>query len=248
MVTAITPASIASADPNVFNTGTELAISMPVANVGATTADKVTVSAATLASASRLSPRDFPLYLGRLAQGNSANLNLRFSAGGLAAGQKLLLTVRGSYAAPDTTGFVLNRYITVPAAAPYPVSLLRSHVEVARQPAIWSYSVFNDEGAGSALYIASFSLSIVAPASVMASPPGWQFDTDNSSYVGWFATDLALPYPGHIAPGASLSGFQIQSATTGSEATPYMLTSWRHDADSAGPIGIDVVLSPARAR
>lgn len=239
-------ASLVTNDPNLFFSGAELAISIPVSNVGDGTADQVFVTAITLGTATRTSPAQFPVYVGSLAPGATGAVNARFDGRLMAAGQRYLLTIRGTFGKP-ALGFTVSRYVQVPPAEPFPVTLLRSHVSVLVEPAQWSYTLYNDEASGSALYIAAFSLDIVAPISVLASPPGWQVESDFISYVGWFATDTAAPFPNHVAPGASLGGFRIQSATARSESTSYLLGSLDHGTAKAGIVGMDVVLSPARA-
>ena len=68
---------------------------------------------------------------------------------------------------------------------------------------------------GGPLFINAISLDMAAPFTVTQTPPGWAVDTDNASYVLWYAADVQLPYPNHIAPGALLTPFQIQSDQVG---------------------------------
>lgn len=236
------------AAPLVLNTGTQIYVSMPLSNVGGAAAPSVFVTGLTLGAAQRLSPLNFPMFVGDLAIGNDGAVNARFNAAGLSAGQKVLLTVRGTYGPSSSrTAFAVNRFVTVPAAAPYPVPLLSARVTAVAQPAAWNYTIFNDEPTGSSQNLAGFSLSVAAAVSVTGTPPGWSVETDNASYVYWFAADEALPFSHHVRPGSSLSGFQIQSATPRSESTAYLLTSWRLDTNEAGLVTADVVLSPGRA-
>lgn len=246
--TAIVAPQLVGSDPTVLNTGSELCASMPLVNVGSIGAPSVFVTSITAGSALRQSPQSFPVFVGNLEVGNDGVVNARFSAAGLVIGQKLLLTVRGTYGPVNArVGFTVNRYIVVPAAAPYPVALLKAHVQVVVQPAVWTYTIVNDEPAASPQFLSGFSLSVAAPVSVTGTPPGWDVETDSSTFVFWFATDEAVPFPHHVRPGVSLSGFQIQSATSRSESTPYLVSSWRQDTNEAGLVAPDVILSPGRA-
>ena len=246
MATAVNPINIISGEPSVTNNGTELLLSVPISNIGSALAPSIFVTSVTVGGAKRTSPQDFPIFVGSLAGGSTGNLNARFLVQGMNVGQKYLLTVRGTYGKNPVLGFALNRYITIRAVTAFPIRLLKSHVGVAVQPATWSFTIYNDEPTGSSLYIAAFSVDIVAPVAVTKSPPGWQMDTDYSTYVGWISTDQNLPFSGHVAPGMSLGGFEIQSATPRSESTSYVLTSWDHTTLQAGPVGIDTVLTPGR--
>src|SRR2546421_333723 len=88
---------------------------------------------------------------------------------------------------------------------PAMADLLKTHINTVMTPAgEWSYIIFNDEPAGSPNYIYDLQLTVNAPIEVTATPPGWAVDTDNISFVFWFNTDLALPYPHDIAPGSSV--------------------------------------------
>ncbi|WP_343732278.1 hypothetical protein [Duganella sp.] len=225
----------------VINTGEEIILSLIVANVGGERAGKVFLTGATLGAARRLSPQHFPVFIGNLGNEGSGSIGTRFSAAGLAPGQQVLLTLRGTYQAGGTLGFVINRYLKIPAPAPYASPRLRAHVNVVLNNATWTYTLFNDEPPGSPLYIAAFHLDLVAPTTLTASPPGWQPQTDLMSYAAWAAAEA------HIGPQQSLGGFEIQSPTARSEATAYSLISWDHARDEAGPVWLDTVLSPARA-
>ena len=173
---------------------------------------------------------------------------MRFRSAGLVPGQRLLLTVRGTYGTRSVQqGFVVSRYVTVPPVTAYPVTLLRARIQATVQPAVWNYTLFNDEPAGSPHYLAALSITVAAPVSVTGTPSGWLADTDNMTYVGWFAVDAQLPYPNHVAPGASLGGFQLQSPTALSESTSCVINAWRHDTDAAGLVTTDFVATPGRA-
>ena len=126
------------------------------------------------------------------------------------------------------------------------MALLGARLDVAVSGGSWNYTVRNFELPSSTLYIATFSIDIATPVTVTSTPPGWDVETDNTSYVLWFSTDVSQPYPSHIAPGVSLGGFQLNSVKTSSESTHYVITSWNHTTDSVGPVYHDMVLTPSR--
>ena len=234
--------------PDILNSENKISFSLPLLNIGELTAENLKVTAITLGSAVRLSPIAFPSFMGNLAASNSVPINASFASTGLNVGGKYLITVRGTYESGGATfGFTVNRVIVIPASVPFPLQLLKAHVQVATQPGVWSYTVFNDEPLDSPLFIATFALGIVAPVSVIGTPDGWSFLTDNATSVLWYATDAALPYPHHIAPGTSLAGFAIQSSRTASEATGSVVTGWDHQANQAKLSRPGSVLSPSRS-
>lgn len=248
MATVVTPApKLVGAEATVINTGSDFFVSMPLSNAGPAMAPNVFVTGITLGTAQRISPQLFPVYIGQLASGNSGAARARFRSVGLVPGQRLLLTVRGTYGSSSAQfGFVVNRYVTVPPITALPVTLLRARIQATLQPAVWSYTLFNDEPAGSPHRLAALSITVAAPVSVTGTPPGWVAETDNISYVGWLSADEQLPYPSHVAPGASLGGFQIQSPTALSESTSCVINAWRHDTDAAGLVITDSIATPRR--
>lgn len=242
MVT-ITKPQIVSSAPSVSNDGTDVMISLPLTNLGTQSAERIYVTGITLGSAVRKSPQSFPLFIGNIAFEGAGHIGARFDARGVTTGARVLLTVRGTYGRSVAQGFTISRYVIVPPAAPYPVRELRSRVRATLSPASWAYTIYNDEPVGSSYEIAAFHLDVVAPLGLVSSPPGWIAETDSLSYVAWYVADETV---GRVRPGASLSGFAIQSATSRSEATPYNLISWDPAAHTAGPVGLDTVLSPMR--
>jgi len=118
------------------------------------------------------------------------------------------------------------------------------HVELNQVGPVFDYTVFNDEPVGNSNYISTFSLSVSAPIIITSTPDGWAYISDNATYVDWFNTDPALPYPHDIAPGTSLGGFTIESTVTTSALEPYALTYWDHSLDAGGPSFQDQVLAP----
>jgi hypothetical protein len=234
--------------PDILHSENRVAFSLSLLNIGDGAAENLKVTGVTLGSALRLFPIAFPVFMGNLGASNSIPINASFASSGLSVGGKYLITVRGTYESGGATfGFTVNRPIVIPASVPLPLQLLKAHVQVSTQPGVWSYTLFNDEPLDSPLFIATFSLGIVAPVSVIGTPDGWSFLTDNATSVLWYATDAALPYPHHIAPGTSLAGFTIQSARTASEATGFVLTGWDHQANQAKLSRPGSVLSPSRS-
>lgn len=130
---------------------------------------------------------------------------------------------------------------------------LAAQVEVAVRGRTWSYVLRNNEPAGSPHFVKVFQLDVAAPFTVTGTPPGWDFQTDNRSFVLWFNTDEQLPHPNDVAPGASRDGFQIQTTRSarfwskGSHetASPYGLTAWDHDADAASRVMFGTTLAPS---
>lgn len=234
--------------PGILNTEGRVSFSMPLLNIGDAAAGNLRVTSITLGSATRSNPASFPLILGDLGATNSVSVNAVFANTGLLVGGKYLVTIRGSYESGGSTyGFAVNRYIIVPPPVAAPVRFLKSHTLVAVESGVWSYMLFNDEPLDSPLFIASFSLDIVAPISVIGVPEGWSVLTDNLTYVLWYATDTLLPYAHHVAPGASLGDFRIQGAIGASESTGFIVTGWNHQTDRAELTSPGSVLSPARS-
>jgi hypothetical protein len=234
-------------EPGLLNSDGELTVSLPILNIGTADASNIRVTSISLGSAVRLSPQGLPLFVGNLGTHNTTSIAARFSLSGLSVGGRYLMMVQGTYETNNATyGFAVNRYIVVPPPSPPPVVFLKAHVDVAVEPGIWTYTIFNNEPADSPQFVATFSIEVVAPFTVTGVPEGWEMETDNVSYVLWVAADQQLPYPHQIAPGGSLGGFQIQSSSSGSESTAYVVTAWNHVSDQAGLVSPDVVLSPSR--
>ena len=213
--------------PDVVNSAGKLTLSIPILNTGDAAAADVTITGLSLGAAARLEPV-LPLVVGDVAAANVIALSPTFSINGLVVGGRYVVAIRGTYRSGNVAyGVMLNRYITVPAAIAPPVSLLAAHVTVAVDAIVgaWAYTLRNDESSSSPRCINAISLDMAAPFTVTGTPPGWAADTDNVSYVLWYAIDTALPYPHHIAPGSSRGGFQIynQSGQRTSEAKPYSI-------------------------
>jgi hypothetical protein len=239
-------AIFSSFNPTVRNSGVEVSISLPIGNTGSTPAPGVFVTGISFGSAARISPAGFPVFLGDLAVSNNVSVDARFSSTGLVIGNRYLMTVRGVYGSGAVIlAFTVNRFIVVPAVSAPPVTFLQATAEVSITPNTWTYTLYNDEPATSTLYIGAFSLDLVAPVTIANTPDGWSADTDNRSYVLWYAADQQLPYPHQVSPGGSLGGFQLQSVATRSESTRYALASWDHQSNGASLVSFDYVLSPS---
>lgn len=243
-----TAPAFATFTPSVINTGAQVHISIPIGNTGTAAASSLWLTGGTLGSAQRLSPAVFRIFIGDLDVGNNANVNMVFSGVGLTAGSRYLLAIRGTYtsASGSALGFSLNRFVVIPPPTSLPIAQVNAAASVQIAADSWSYSIVNNESAGSDLFIASFSLDVTAPVNIVASPIGWVGVTDNTSYVAWYANDPGPPYPNQIAPGSSVSGFQIESAVALSQSTAYILTAWNHSLDAAGLTFSDYISSPSQ--
>jgi hypothetical protein len=233
--------------PGVLNTANTVSFSLPILNTGSGPATNVFIRDIRLGSATRLVPAHFPVFAGTCLVDNLIFANARFSGDGLIVGGTYLMTVAGTYQLQGVTyAFKVDRFVVIPSPQPPPLNLLQAHIDVAVGSGLWSYTVVNDEPDGSSQFINAVSLDIAASITVTGTPQGWQVDTDSASYVLWSAADKQAPYPNHIAPGASLAGFAIQSASTSSESTSFALTAWNHQTDAADLVTFSAVLSPSR--
>lgn len=230
--------------PTVINNESDIAVTLPILNSGQTSALSLTVVDITLRSTARLSPIELPLFIGNLATDNVSNISARFDSNGLTIGESYLLTVKGTYVLDNELfGFSVNRYIHIPAITTVPLDLLKAMVSVVHGNGLWIYTIHNDELVGSENRVATFSLDIAAPIVVTGTPPGWEVETDGTSFVLWIAADEQPPFPNHVAPENSLGGFQIQSVSGSdlSSSTAYALTSWNQDSGEVGPVYSDLV-------
>lgn len=248
MATSIVGARVVLGSPTVQHYGGEVRLTIPVMNVGEVGLANVRITSITLGTAARTSPPGFPIVIGPLlGASTSSPIAARFAGAGIAPGSNLLLIVRGSYTLNGTAlGLTLSRYVRVPAAGALPPGSLLARISTSVATNFWNYSITNLEAAGSSQRIAAFSVQLAGPATVTATPAGWVADTDNSTYVLWIAADPGLPYPNHVAPGATLAGFQLMSARTASEASGASVVGWDHATDQAGFVFADYALVPAR--
>jgi hypothetical protein len=124
-------------------------------------------------------------------------------------------------------------------------SALQGHVNLNQNGTNFVYVVFNDESPGSQLTMDSFELEVNAPFVSVASPPGWSYETDNSSYVDWFCNNTTPPYVHDIAPGQSLAGFGVQSVVGTFETNTYALSAWDNGATNSGPTILGSIAVPS---
>lgn len=222
-----------------------LTLSVPVLNAGEVALLTFECTDITLGAAPRTSPPVLPLYLGNVGPRNTVTVLAKFA--GAVPGARLLLTVRGSYRVNGVSyGLALNRFVIVPPATAPTSAVLRARVVAGTGNATWNYTILNEEPVGSSQHVASLSLQVAAPVAVTGTPPGWRAETNYSSYVLWVSDDFAPPYATHVAPGSSLTGFQITCARPASEAGVYSLVAWDHAADDAGLVMGDYTSAPRR--
>lgn len=124
---------------------------------------------------------------------------------------------------------------------------LAVHVDVNQVGDSWTYTLTDDEPLGSPNYLTSFGLEVSAPVTVIGVPSGWDFITDNASYVYWFDTDASVPYPDDVAPGDTLSGFALQSTGATSSLFSDNIAAWDHSADAPGPSYLGETFAPTIA-
>lgn len=238
-----TPA-FATRAPELLNSQNRVSLSLPLLNTGVGTASNILITGLTLGAGSRVFPGALPFALGSLAQGNAIQVNASFSTAGIVAGGKYLVSVRGTYTFNGATyGFGVNRPIVVPTPVAPPVALLAARVTavVDQIAGAWTYTISNEEPAGSPRRLNSFSLDVVGPILAVSAPFGWVAETDNQSFVLWYAADAELPYPNHLSPGLSLGGFQVRSQSQHTGIRGFAITSWNNltdQADLALPGGI----------
>jgi hypothetical protein len=112
--------------------------------------------------------------------------------------------------------------------------VLNADITSSNAGATWSYTLDNNESAGSGNYIRSFTVTLGAFINVITSPAGWDFNSDFLTFITWLADDTP-PFPFDVAPGASLGGFSIQSPSGVVRMNNAVINSWNHPLDEAGP-------------
>jgi hypothetical protein len=122
---------------------------------------------------------------------------------------------------------------------------LNAQVEAVQNGTNFTYTVYNDEASGSTLSVDTFHLTTGAPFTVAATPDGWSFETDNSTYIEWFSTNSSPPFSDDIAPGASLGRFALQTMDPSSESLVSAVVSWDTSTNGCGPSLLTPVLSPS---
>ncbi|CAN7467130.1 hypothetical protein LJR289_003089 [Pseudoduganella sp. LjRoot289] len=235
--------------PVIEHVGGKLIVTPEIINAGGSAISHLMCHDITLGCARRLAPpHGYPVVLGEVERSGVARLTAAFAAAGMLPGAQYLLTLRGSYTL-DHISFPLGltRYVQVPPPSPATARPpLRARVASAVCTDFWNYELVNEEAAGSALHIVRFTLRLAAPITVTGIPMGWTMETDSNSYVLWSALQQDRPAPGQIAPGRSLSGFQLMSPHTRSEAAPSAITAWDHGNGRPGPNVEDYAVVPYR--
>ena len=114
--------AISTGTPTYGQTGTTLYVTLPITNVGGSTASSLQLTKLTLSTESLLTP-SLPVTVGDLAAGASFDLYATFDASSLLPGKNYLLTVRGSYqGASGLTGFSVNRFINTAGNSQYTIT------------------------------------------------------------------------------------------------------------------------------
>jgi len=113
-------------------------------------------------------------------------------------------------------------------------------------PDVWTYTIFNNQTAGSPDYVDQFTIAISAPITVIATPAGWSDSiglVDGVMSIQWWSNGDSSD----LAPGASLGGFSIRSNTTTSVMGNADLNSWDHSAEDPGPNSVTIqVATPSQ--
>ncbi len=122
---------------------------------------------------------------------------------------------------------------------------LNAQVEAVQNGTTFSYTVHNNEVSGSTLLVDTFHLTTRAPFTVAATPDGWSFETDNTTYIDWFSTNDSPPFSGDIAPGAFLGGFVVQTMDPSSDELVSAVVSWDTSTNGCGPALQLTVVSPS---
>jgi hypothetical protein len=121
---------------------------------------------------------------------------------------------------------------------------LVARVEFSQLGSTFNYTVFNDEPAASPNHVSTYHLTVNAPITITGTPTGWEFTTDNATFVTWSNTDFEPPYPDDIPPQGSMT-FSIASSVTTTALNRYTVASWDHAADGPGPAYRDFISSPS---
>jgi len=122
---------------------------------------------------------------------------------------------------------------------------VQAHADLDQTNTNFSYTLHNDEPSGSTLLLSAFHLATSAPFEVVSAPAGWAFETDNHTYVDWFATNSSPPFSNNIPPGGSLAGFVLQSQSPASETLGYSLLPWDSATNACGPALLASIGAPS---
>jgi hypothetical protein len=236
---------IHSGFPSVQRIGSLLLVTLPIFNLGDDTATSFTLTGVSVGSLVRTEPA-LPHVLGNLAPYNHMYVAAAFAAPTIVTGGTGTFQANGTYTASDGTHtFAFSWPITYPAPIAQQKPLLAARISVAVSPGTrtWSYSVVNQEPAGSPRNVNSFSIDMVGPFTVTGTPSGWTVTTDNLTYVFWSTTRASSD----VGPSRSKDGFRIQSqSSTTSEGRGYVMTSVNATSGQKELLAFGSVLVPAR--
>ena len=101
-------------------------------------------------------------------------------------------------------------------------------------PDVWTYTVINNETAGSSNFVDQFSIAINAAVTVSAEPVGWDYQiglVNGINSITFFSNDPSTD----LAPGLSLGGFSLSSPGSTDVLGTADVNSWDHTADAPGP-------------
>jgi hypothetical protein len=132
------------------------------------------------------------------------------------------------------SGLLLLLALTV-TLHPLSASILAANITTnTTVPDTWTYTIINNQPAGSPDYVDQFTIAISGPITVTATPAGWTDSiglVDGVMSVTWSSNGD----PTDLAPGASLGGFSIFSTTSTSVLENADVNSWDHTANGPGP-------------
>ena len=110
-------------------------------------------------------------------------------------------------------------------------------------PDVWTYTIINNETAGSSNFVDQFSIALdpntVSSITVSATPAGWADSiglVDGVMSITWWSNDSSTD----LAPGASLGGFSISVPGASDILETADLNSWDHNADAPGPNSVPI--------
>jgi len=101
-------------------------------------------------------------------------------------------------------------------------------------PGDWTYTITNEQAAGSPDYISEFDVAISAPIQVTALPTGWTYQIGVCQGVTCIQFG-SLDSSDDLAPGGTLSGFTISSPGAVDVLANAVAYSWDHNTDQPGP-------------
>ena len=113
-------------------------------------------------------------------------------------------------------------------------------------PDVWTYTVINNQSAGSPDYVSEFDIAINGPVTVTAEPTGWTYQIGDLCQGVDCIKFESNGDSSDVAPGSSLGGFSISSPGSSSVLSNAVAYSWNHTTEDAGPAsGIIQVETPS---